>query len=205
MRLVDQYFAKESKVLDLGCGSGYLSIRMADKGYKITGIDGSLDMINFCNEAMKESKTKAIEFRQVRIPDDIADFGRKNSFNGVIASSVFEYLDDLPGAMQWLHGLMEDGAILIASMPNRHSLYRKFERISYAILRKPGYLAHVRNMTTERSFMELAKNCGFETIESQFFGKSIIQSNRITCKLIKMTQNTLIAFVLQKKGKPCNN
>ena len=41
---------KPELVLDLGCGTGTLTKIMADRGYDMTGIDGSLSMLNIAKE-----------------------------------------------------------------------------------------------------------------------------------------------------------
>lgn len=50
---------KGSKVIDLGCGNGNLTIKLKEKGYNVTGIDDSLEMLSLARE-----KYNNIEFKK---------------------------------------------------------------------------------------------------------------------------------------------
>jgi 2-polyprenyl-3-methyl-5-hydroxy-6-metoxy-1,4-benzoquinol methylase len=51
-------FNKNSKILDIGCGTGRHAIELTKRGYNVTGIDLSEDMIN---KARKNAKKEDIE------------------------------------------------------------------------------------------------------------------------------------------------
>lgn len=41
---------KGSRVIDLGCGNGMLTDKLAEKGYDVTGIDDSVDMLELARK-----------------------------------------------------------------------------------------------------------------------------------------------------------
>ena len=76
------------RVLDLGCGSGWLSVFLAREGFKVTGIDVAGHALDLGRQwaAMEDLK---IEF-------DTGDLGElpypDNSFDAVVANSIIEHL-----------------------------------------------------------------------------------------------------------------
>ena len=62
---------KQGSVLDLGCGTGRHVIPLLRRGYTLTGIDGSREMLNILREKLKENNLKAD-----LIHHDITSFNR---------------------------------------------------------------------------------------------------------------------------------
>lgn len=78
---------KAETVLDLGCGSGWLSIFLARHDYKVTGIDVSQHAIELGLEWAKKEKLN-IEF----LACDIAQVPfTESSFQAIVANSIFEH------------------------------------------------------------------------------------------------------------------
>lgn len=49
---------KNSKVLDLACGSGTYAIALAEKGFNVTGVDLDLEMINLASKKQNNAKIR---------------------------------------------------------------------------------------------------------------------------------------------------
>ncbi|MBA3543731.1 MAG: class I SAM-dependent methyltransferase, partial [Chthoniobacterales bacterium] len=69
-------------VLELGCGSGRLTIPIAKDGIKITGVDRALPMLKLARE-----KTKAAEVTVRLILDDIRAVDLMSRFKLIMASA----------------------------------------------------------------------------------------------------------------------
>ncbi len=54
-RLLSMCGIKEGILLDLGCGTGSLSVKMAEKGFDVIGVDSSIGMLNAAQQKMFES------------------------------------------------------------------------------------------------------------------------------------------------------
>lgn len=57
---------KGSRVIDLGCGNGMLTDKLAEKGYDVTGIDDSVDMLELARKEYPDYtfvKGNAVDFR----------------------------------------------------------------------------------------------------------------------------------------------
>jgi ubiquinone/menaquinone biosynthesis C-methylase UbiE len=63
-------------VLELACGTGRITIPLAEKGIKITGLDISKSMLS---QAKKNSKEKGVDVEWVKA--DCRDFRLKKKFN----------------------------------------------------------------------------------------------------------------------------
>jgi len=63
--LINNYAPNTNNILDLGCGTGLHAINLADKGYNISGIDQSQDMIKIANNrlsTLSNSKSNLLKF-----------------------------------------------------------------------------------------------------------------------------------------------
>jgi SAM-dependent methyltransferase len=52
-----------------------------------------------------------------------------NALDAILASSVFEYLSDIPRVLSECHRTLRPGGVLIATVPNPKNLVRKLEKI----------------------------------------------------------------------------
>ncbi len=51
-------------LLDLGCGTGSLSVKMAEKGFEVIGVDSSVGMLNAASQKMYESGVQLLLLNQ---------------------------------------------------------------------------------------------------------------------------------------------
>jgi ubiquinone/menaquinone biosynthesis C-methylase UbiE len=119
-----KHVPQPAKVLDFGCGAGNLATSLYVHGYQVTACDIAEKMIA---EARETFVATSIEW--VNLPTEwqrlpFAD----NAFDGVIASSVFEYLADLDLAFGELARVLRPGGVVVFSVPNMEHRERKFEQ-----------------------------------------------------------------------------
>jgi SAM-dependent methyltransferase len=75
------------RVLDLGCGSGWLSIYLARNGFAVTGLDVAEQALNLARMWAQQENLQ-IEFQT----GDIADMHyQPGSMDAVVANSIFEH------------------------------------------------------------------------------------------------------------------
>ncbi|MCD7846777.1 MAG: class I SAM-dependent methyltransferase [Oscillospiraceae bacterium] len=62
--IVMQRHKKRGSVVDLGCGTGTLGLLLAKKGYSVTGVDRSSDMLTVADKKLRDADVKATFVRQ---------------------------------------------------------------------------------------------------------------------------------------------
>jgi len=105
------------KILDVGCGTGNFSIKLAEMGFEVIGIDISEDMLA---KARKKANEKGLNI-QFRIMDvynlDFSD----NTFDGVLSMAAFEFIKKPQDAYNEIYRVLkQSGKILIGTI-NRES------------------------------------------------------------------------------------
>lgn len=98
----------EPRVLDVGCGSGFLLHRLRESGWATQGIDLDTDCVAFCRETLG---------LQVSL-QSINDFASPQKFNAVIMTDVFEHFPDPVHVLKKLHGLLASSGVLVIKVPN---------------------------------------------------------------------------------------
>ena len=106
---------KEKKVLDAGCGEGYLSRMLAEMGAIVTGIDISEKMLEFAREKETE-KPANINFIKASLPTDLS--GLNQSFDLIVSNLVLNIIPEYKEALTQLINLLENNGSLIISLPH---------------------------------------------------------------------------------------
>lgn len=100
------------KVLDLGCGSGWLSVFLARHGFVVTGIDISQHAVNL-GRAWAQKEDLTIDFQAMDIANLVYDDG---GFEAIVANSIFEHfpLEASRDIFKLLKSVLKPGGTLIA-------------------------------------------------------------------------------------------
>ena len=169
---------KDRRWLDAGCGSGTLSRYLADRGGNVLGIDASADMVRNANLTFLKGAQRHVEFRQI---DSIADLPISDcSLDGILCSSVLEYVPDIHACLAEFARILRPGGHLLVSVPNRDSIVRRGQVSGYRAAQAVGrkwfrFLEHSRHEFTSRSFRSVLEEFGFTTDKVIPFGSPIPQ------------------------------
>jgi 2-polyprenyl-6-hydroxyphenyl methylase/3-demethylubiquinone-9 3-methyltransferase len=113
--------------LDVGCGTGIFSQYLARKGWNVTAIDASPEMIE---EAKNYELENRIDFRTCVIENfDEAP----NSFDLILCLSMLEYIEDDEAAIQKFCEWLKPGGLIVVSVPNKAGILRKMEGVIFGI------------------------------------------------------------------------
>jgi 2-polyprenyl-3-methyl-5-hydroxy-6-metoxy-1,4-benzoquinol methylase len=144
-----------SRVLDLGCGDGFVAERLRAAGHHVVGVDmaageGVKDRVDLFVEADLDNG----------IPPEVESEG---PYDVVVAADVIEHVRRPEEILDQLHGLLAPGGVVIASIPNFAHWYPRLRvmagRFDYD---RRGILdnTHLR-FFTNRSFERLAQERGW--------------------------------------------
>jgi SAM-dependent methyltransferase len=64
-----KHLPDKAMILDLCCGTGQLARLLADRGYRLTGIDGSGEMLRFARENAPSAEFILADARSFKLPD----------------------------------------------------------------------------------------------------------------------------------------
>jgi ubiquinone/menaquinone biosynthesis C-methylase UbiE len=158
--------------LDAGCGTGTLARFLAEvKGCSTLGVDASAEMIANCVPA------RNTDFRQIR---DICETGLPDAaFDGVLCSSVLEYVSDPRAALGELRRLLKPNGLLLVSVPNAHPIARWPMLTIYWLTKRLGrwrwfqFLDYSKHSYSELRFRRLLSSCGFRVAAVRTFGVTL--------------------------------
>lgn len=111
---------KGMKVLDVGCGTGNFSIKLAKMGCNVTGIDISDNMLHIARKKAAEENLP-INFMHMDLNDLKFE---ENEFDAVFSMAAFEFVghEDAPEALdEMLRVVKEGGQVLIGTISGNSS------------------------------------------------------------------------------------
>lgn len=193
VKLFSLFLKPDDKVMDLGCGSGIFSMYLAKTGCQVTGVDGSVAMIELCQEKNQYSNAT---FLVETLP--FHDVSRYGNHDALIASSLLEYIDNIDLMLNQMNCLLKKNGYLFVSMPNQQGFYRRFEKLLFPIIGHPRYFAYVKHRYTKDAFDELMKKHGFKSVATQYYGVDDPISIILSYCLPKRYVNNLFVVVYQK-------
>lgn len=162
--------ARKGTALDLGCGSGYISLMLAGLGYDVFGVDVSSRMIDQARSIFE----KRNQVGQFAVGDATNLKLASNFFDVVTCMSVLEWIEDIGKSIQEIARVMKPGGILIVSVPNKQSLPRKIEWALHKLKNKSrslkkGYLLHQKHQFYPDEFDRLLSNHGLFREHGKYF------------------------------------
>jgi SAM-dependent methyltransferase len=100
------------EVLDAGMGPGRLCAALDRKGWTVTGIDGSQEMVELARRRVPHARERLLCARIEDLP--FPDAG----FDAVAATGVLEYVEDRAATVQELARVLRPGGRAVVSIPN---------------------------------------------------------------------------------------
>lgn len=120
-KILENTESKEKILLDIGCGGGDISIAMAQKGFKVIGLDMSSAMLEIAEKRrneLPESISNRLTFKQVDF-DKIQDIIEEKSIDVIVAFGFIGYLPNDEIFFEKCSKLLKDRSKLVISCRNR--------------------------------------------------------------------------------------
>ena len=112
--LIPNRYSLTPRLLDVGCGAGFVVRAAKDQGFDAMGIDTYNDAINYGKKVLKAPVRKIILY----------DFKPTNKFDVITLNHVFEHITETEKFLKNIKGLMKKDGVLLLSSPNYKSLMR---------------------------------------------------------------------------------
>lgn len=193
--LFKQYIGSGKSVIELGCGPGLMAKEVIQLGNQLHAIDGSGKMIE---RAIKEvGPSPDIEFTESYLSVPFLSTFHSSSFDAAISSSVLEYIEDAAGIIAEVNRILKPGGVFIFSVPNKQSLYRITETITYKLFGKPGYRKFLHTQMSKSDIMML-ENRNWK-IEELIFQGDVPYYSALTSFLPNKYQKPMLLVVMRKK------
>ncbi|MGE0132767.1 MAG: class I SAM-dependent methyltransferase [Blastocatellales bacterium] len=114
------------KLLDVGCGTGYHLARYRERGFDITGIDGSEGMLREARSANPQVKFHQGDVDSLPLPDA--------SFDYALCIEVLRYLPNIAPCVREIARVLKPGglALVTAAPPLQANAYWPVNRVAAA-------------------------------------------------------------------------
>ncbi|PAK34631.1 class I SAM-dependent DNA methyltransferase [Bacillus safensis] len=129
---IQQYMKPNAAIIDVGCGTGEISLRLAEKGHKVTGIDLSEEMLAFAQQKA-QAKKQSIQF----LHQDMREVtGFEQAFQAaVICCDSLNYLkneNDVKKTFKNMFQLLEADGVLLFDVHTPYKMEKVFPGSTYA-------------------------------------------------------------------------
>ena len=156
----DGYLDPDDRVLEIGCGTGTTALHHAPRAGHILGTDIAPNMIAIAREKARVAGVDNVSF-EVSSVDELAVAA--DPYDVVLAHSILHLLEDVPGSLRKLHGLLKPGGLLISNTHCIGDSAAWFGLIG-PLGRRLGLLPRV-NVFREPQLMRWITDARFEIVE----------------------------------------
>lgn len=143
----------ETKILDYGCGSGYLVGQLKKAGYQAYGEDISLEAVEF-------GQKQGINNLSVSRGSQIG-FG-DNFFDAVLALDAVEHIENDKLALQEIERALQPGGVAIITVPAYMWLWGKQDKVSQHFRRYR--LRQLAKLVQQSTNLKIIKKSYFNTL-----------------------------------------
>ena len=115
-----------TSVLDAGCGSGWYSQYLLERGARVTAFDINGDFVELTRE---RSGNRARVF-QSNLAEPLT-FAENNEFDVAVCALVMHYLQDWEPALREIHRILKPSGVFVFSTHHPFNDWKLFEREDY--------------------------------------------------------------------------
>ena len=101
-------------VLDIGCGTGSLALRLAPSAAQVHGLDLSREMVRIANDKARAEGVDNVTFHTGPFDESFTAF-EPESLDGICAYSLLHLVEDRPAVLAQIYRLLVPGGFFISS------------------------------------------------------------------------------------------
>jgi len=133
VRLLDANSRLGGTVLDVGCGTGALTLRLASSGYQVTGVDISTEMLSQLARRAKKLDVSLVEADIFALPFP------ESSFDAAVSRWVLPHFSDWGAAVREVSRVLQPGGVFVFDFPSREHVVHAQSRESLLSKERLGY------------------------------------------------------------------
>lgn len=162
--------------IDAGCGTGTLSRWLTAQGCTVLGVDAAPQMIERAIVLSGSQDARQLQYMRIA---SIAHLPLESgSLDGVLCSSVLEYVSDPELCLAQFARVLKKSGLLLVSIPNRDSAIRRLQRICHRLGRALGFswaefMEHSHHQYSMEEFQGLLEKYGFAIEKTLPFGSPL--------------------------------
>lgn len=140
--ILKKFGAGPRSILDVACGEGSFALAMAERGYAVTGVDNSADMLRIARERARDAG-REIEF----LEQDMRSLSVSALYD--LATSWFDSLnyllkmDDLKACFSGVHGALNPGGLFVFDMNTVYGLGVMWQKRPCEVCQDTGELFEI--------------------------------------------------------------
>lgn len=157
---------EKPKVLDLGCGGGYESMRLMKAGAQVVGVDFSEESIRIAMERCPEVQFELMDFRRL-------DGEKLGKFDGVFAcaSLIHTSQEELPGVFAQMRNILNPNGFVVAIAREGEGFWEGWPEVDGRKLRRIVYLYSKETLS--------AAATGFKHVKEGYLDPELIENGWI--------------------------
>jgi len=153
--------AKKGTLLDVGCGAGFLTNRMAKEGFQVTGVDLSQESLNVAERYDKTKTAKYIKADACHLP--FAD----ESFDVVTTLDFLEHVPNPADVVKECARVLKPGGVFFYHTFNRnplsHLVVIKF--VEWMVKNTPPHMHVIELFIKPSELVQFCENVGLKNQE----------------------------------------
>lgn len=150
LQSVTQGLAPEtSRILDLGCGTGYTTLELLAQGFTVTGVDLSAEMVAGLREQVADSDAERLSLKV----SDVESFLEKETslFDAIVVSALLHHLYDYENVVRRIAArLVPGGRLLILFEPLKQAVRSPLRFKFHRVLARVDEALYVQEMRLRR-------------------------------------------------------
>jgi 2-polyprenyl-3-methyl-5-hydroxy-6-metoxy-1,4-benzoquinol methylase len=152
-------YRKNNKMLDVGCGEGWILESAKARGWEVYGTEFSSNAIEICRKKGIKMYTGVLK------PEDIEE----RDFDVIISTQAIEHINNPREEVSNIHQLLRTGGLFYITTPNFNSYLRLLLRDKYSIIEYPEHLSYY----TRKTLNKLLQQSGFRKVKLLTTGISV--------------------------------
>ena len=156
----------DSRVLELGCGTGSTALRLAPHVAHITATDLSGAMIDIARQKARDQGVDSVSFEVMPAEDNRHDGG---AFDATLAFNLLHVVRDLDATLAQIHASLKQGGVFLSKTPCLKQMNPLIRWVMIPLMQAVGKAPSVLSLSPND--LEVAiKRAGFTIEHVEFHG-----------------------------------